>query len=184
MRPGQGGRQLDQLKEGEEAFLDAGRKSAAMAPRSWSWRSTKTARPTTPTARSNLQARLRHPGRRVGFPPEDIIFDPNIFAVATGIEEHNNYGVDFIEATRVIKASCPHAMSRAASPTCRSRFAATTRCARRCTRCSSTTPSRPAWTWASSTPGQLEVYEDIPRICASASRTSSSIAAMTRPSAC
>ena len=40
---------------------------------------------------------------QVGFPPEDIIFDPNIFAVATGIEEHNNYGVDFIEATREIK---------------------------------------------------------------------------------
>ncbi len=36
---------------------------------------------------------------KVGFPPEDIIFDPNIFAVATGIEEHNNYAVDFIEAT-------------------------------------------------------------------------------------
>ncbi|MDH5393719.1 MAG: methionine synthase, partial [Gammaproteobacteria bacterium] len=46
----------------------------------------------------------------VGFPPEDIIFDPNIFAVATGIEEHNNYAVDFIEGTRVIKATLPHAM--------------------------------------------------------------------------
>jgi len=46
---------------------------------------------------------------RVGFPAEDIIFDPNIFAVATGIEEHNNYGVDFIEATREIKATCPGA---------------------------------------------------------------------------
>ena len=45
---------------------------------------------------------------QVGFPPEDIIFDPNIFAVATGIEEHNNYGVDFIEATRDIKQSLPH----------------------------------------------------------------------------
>jgi 5-methyltetrahydrofolate--homocysteine methyltransferase len=44
----------------------------------------------------------------IGFPPEDIIFDPNVFAVATGIEEHNNYGVDFIEATREIKARCPH----------------------------------------------------------------------------
>ena len=43
----------------------------------------------------------------VGFPPEDIIFDPNIFAVATGIEEHNNYGVDFIEATREIKRRFP-----------------------------------------------------------------------------
>ncbi|WP_312836112.1 methionine synthase [Comamonas sp.] len=45
----------------------------------------------------------------VGFPPEDIIFDPNIFAVATGIEEHNNYGVDFIEATRWIKQNLPGA---------------------------------------------------------------------------
>jgi len=43
----------------------------------------------------------------VGFPPEDIIFDPNIFAVATGIEEHNNYAVDFIEATREIRRRCP-----------------------------------------------------------------------------
>ena len=45
----------------------------------------------------------------VGFPPEDIIFDPNIFAVATGIEEHNNYAVDFIEATRKIRQELPHA---------------------------------------------------------------------------
>ena len=45
---------------------------------------------------------------KVGFPPEDIIFDPNVFAVATGIEEHDNYGVDFIEATRVIREQLPH----------------------------------------------------------------------------
>ncbi|MEL6227368.1 MAG: dihydropteroate synthase, partial [Pseudomonadota bacterium] len=44
----------------------------------------------------------------VGFPPEDIIFDPNIFAVATGIEEHNGYGIAFIEATRQIKETLPH----------------------------------------------------------------------------
>ena len=44
-----------------------------------------------------------------GFPPEDIIFDPNIFAVATGIEEHNNYGVDFIEAVQELRELCPHA---------------------------------------------------------------------------
>ena len=47
---------------------------------------------------------------QVGFPPEDIIFDPNIFAIATGIEEHNNYAVDYIEATRRIKASLPHVL--------------------------------------------------------------------------
>jgi len=46
---------------------------------------------------------------KVGFPPEDIIFDPNIFAVATGIEEHNGYGVAFIEAVRWIRQSLPHA---------------------------------------------------------------------------
>jgi 5-methyltetrahydrofolate--homocysteine methyltransferase len=45
-----------------------------------------------------------------GFPPQDIIFDPNIFAIATGIEEHNNYAVDFIEATGWIKKNLPHAM--------------------------------------------------------------------------
>ncbi len=44
----------------------------------------------------------------VGFPPEDIIFDPNIFAIATGIEDHDNYAVDFIEATRIIRATLPH----------------------------------------------------------------------------
>ncbi len=46
---------------------------------------------------------------KVGFPPEDIIFDPNIFAIATGIDEHNNYAVDFIEATRWIRENLPHA---------------------------------------------------------------------------
>src|SRR6266850_902124 len=45
---------------------------------------------------------------QVGFPPEDIIFDPNIFPVATGMEEHNGYGIDFIEATRWIRANLPH----------------------------------------------------------------------------
>lgn len=46
---------------------------------------------------------------QLGFPPEDIIFDPNILTVATGIEEHNNYAVDFFEATRIIKDTLPHA---------------------------------------------------------------------------
>ena len=47
---------------------------------------------------------------KVGFPPEDIIFDPNIFAVATGIEEHNEYAQAFLEACKEIKATCPHAL--------------------------------------------------------------------------
>lgn len=47
--------------------------------------------------------------KEIGFPPQDIIFDPNILAIATGIEEHNNYAVDFIEAARWIKQNLPHA---------------------------------------------------------------------------
>lgn len=86
---------------------------------------------------------------KVGFPPEDIIFDPNIFAVATGIEEHNNYGVDFIEATGWIARTCRTPMCRAVYRTCRSRSEATKPCAKRCTRYSSIMPSSAAWIWAS-----------------------------------
>ena len=46
--------------------------------------------------------------KEIGFPPQDIIFDPNVLTLATGIEEHNNYGIDFIEATRWIKQNLPH----------------------------------------------------------------------------
>jgi 5-methyltetrahydrofolate--homocysteine methyltransferase len=80
------------------------------------------------------------------------VFDPNVFAVATGIEEHDRYALDFIEATREIKAACPHVHIPAACPTSRSRSAATRRCGAPCIRCSSTTPFRRAWTWRSSTP--------------------------------
>ncbi|MCK7500381.1 MAG: dihydropteroate synthase [Comamonadaceae bacterium] len=108
----------------------------------------------------------------VGFPPEDIIFDPNIFAIATGIEEHDNYAVDFIEATRWIKAHLPGAkVSRRRQQRAASASAATTRCARRSTPCSCTTPSRPGWTWASSTPAWSASTTTSTPSCASASRT-------------
>jgi 5-methyltetrahydrofolate--homocysteine methyltransferase len=98
--------------------------------------------------------------------------------VATGIEEHNDYGVDFIEATRWIRAKLlPHAMSPAASRISRSRSAATSRCARRCIRCSCITPSRPAWTWASSMPARWRSMTiSIPN-CARPARTCCSTAA-------
>ena len=88
----------------------------------------------------------------VGFPPEDIIFDPNIFAIATGIEEHNNYAVDFINATRWIKAQ-PAGCQGVGRRVQRESFSsgATTRCAKPFTPCFCTTPSKRAWTWASST---------------------------------
>ena len=89
----------------------------------------------------------------VGFPPEDIIFDPNILTVATGIEEHNNYAVDFIEATRWIKAE------PAAREGQRRRVERLVQLPRQQPRARGdalrvplSTPSRPAWTWASSTP--------------------------------
>ena len=76
----------------------------------WSWPSTRRARPIRSSARSrSASAATSCSPRSIGFPPEDIIFDPNIFAIATGIEEHNDYGVDFIEATREIRKRCPHA---------------------------------------------------------------------------
>ena len=82
---------------------------------------------------------------QVGFPPEDIIFDPNIFAIATGIEEHDNY------ARRLHRGDALDRAEPAAREDLRRRVervvlasAATTRCARRCTPCSCTTRSRPA----------------------------------------
>ena len=78
--------------------------------RPWSsWPSTSRARPTPRRARSRSAPRAyKLLTEEVGFPPEDIVFDPNVFAVATGIEEHDNYGVDFIEATGEITATLPH----------------------------------------------------------------------------
>ena len=88
----------------------------------------------------------------VGFPPEDIIFDPNILTVGTGIEEHNNYAVDFINATRWIKANLPHAKVSGGVSNVSFGFRGNNPCARRCTARFFITPSRRAWTWASSTP--------------------------------
>ena len=98
------------LKEGEEEFLHKAklcmRYGAAVVVMAFD-----------ETGQADTQARKREICERsyrllvdkLGFPPQDIIFDPNIFAVATGIDEHNNYAVDFIEATRWIRANLPHA---------------------------------------------------------------------------
>ena len=99
------------LKEGEQEFIDKAilckRYGAAVVVMAFdeSGQADTLARKTEICERS-----YRVLVEKVGFPPQDIIFDPNIFAIATGIEEHNNYAVDFIEATRWIKANLPHAM--------------------------------------------------------------------------
>ncbi len=99
------------LKEGEEVFLAQAREilrfGAAVIVMAFD---EKGQADTLEKRVSFCQRAWRLLTEEVGFPPEDIIFDPNIFAVATGIEEHNSYGIDFIEATRRIKQSCPGAL--------------------------------------------------------------------------
>ncbi len=99
------------LKEGEEAFLDQARKvrdyGAAVIVMAFDeqGQADNVERKVSICERS-----YRILTEQAGFDPADIIFDPNIFAVATGIEEHNSYGLDFIEATREIKKRLPHAL--------------------------------------------------------------------------
>ena len=83
----------------------------------------------------------------IGFPPEDIIFDPNIFAVATGIEEHDNYAVDFIEATREYVRPARTPIFLEGSLISRSRSGETIPCERRCTRYFCITPFARVWIW-------------------------------------
>lgn len=99
------------LKEGEEAFIHHAklcrRYGAAIIVMAFD----ETGQADTRARKTEICTRAYNIlTQEVGFPPEDIIFDPNIFAIATGIEEHNNYAVDFIEAVRDIKANLPHAM--------------------------------------------------------------------------
>ncbi|WP_443970440.1 methionine synthase [Sphingobium sp. CR28] len=96
------------MKEGEEQFLDHARKCMAYGAAAVVMAFDETGQADTKDRKVEICERAYKLLTGIGFPPEDIIFDPNVFAVATGIEEHNNYGVDFIEACREIKARCPH----------------------------------------------------------------------------
>src|SRR6188768_2589248 len=97
------------LKEGEEAFLAHARKVQAYGAAVVVMAFDEKGQADTLARKVEICERSYKLLVGIGFPPEDIIFDPNIFAIATGIEEHNNYGVDFIEATREIRKRCPHA---------------------------------------------------------------------------
>lgn len=98
------------LKEGEEAFLHHARLCRAYGAAVVVMAFDEAGQADTEARKVEICARAyKLLVEEAEFPPEDIIFDPNIFAVATGIEEHDNYGVDFIEATRAIRARLPHA---------------------------------------------------------------------------
>lgn len=98
------------LKEGEEEFLHKARLCRLYGAAIIVMAFDESGQADTRQRKVEICARsYRLLTEKVGFPPEDIIFDPNIFAVATGIDEHNNYAVDFIEATRWIRENLPHA---------------------------------------------------------------------------
>ncbi|MBI5783513.1 MAG: methionine synthase, partial [Gammaproteobacteria bacterium] len=99
------------LKEGEQKFIEQARACRRYGAAVVVMAFDETGQADTRARKQGICARsYKLLAEKVGFPPEDIIFDPNIFAVATGIEEHSNYAVDFIEATRWIKQNLPHAL--------------------------------------------------------------------------
>jgi 5-methyltetrahydrofolate--homocysteine methyltransferase len=97
------------MKEGEEAFLYHARKCRAYGAAVVVMAFDEVGQADTKDRKVEICERAYKLLVGDGFAPEDIIFDPNIFAVATGIEEHNNYGVDYIEACKEIRKRCPHA---------------------------------------------------------------------------
>ncbi|MEL7217729.1 MAG: methionine synthase, partial [Pseudomonadota bacterium] len=97
------------MKEGEEAFLEQARKCMAYGAAVVVMAFDTIGQADTKERKVEICKRAYDLLTGIDFPPEDIIFDANIFAVATGIEEHDRYGLDFIEAVQEIKAQCPHA---------------------------------------------------------------------------
>jgi len=98
------------LKEGEEDFLHKARKIRAYGAAAVVMAFDEKGQADSFERKTQICSRAYHLlVDKVGFPPQDIIFDPNVLAIATGIEEHNNYGVDFINATRWIKQNLPYA---------------------------------------------------------------------------
>ena len=96
------------MKEGEAQFLSQARKVMAYGAAVVVMAFDEVGQADTKDRKVEICERAYKLLTGIGFPPEDIIFDPNIFAVATGIEEHNNYAVDFIEACKEIRVRCPH----------------------------------------------------------------------------
>jgi len=96
------------MKEGEEPFLAHARKCMAYGAAVVVMAFDEVGQADTKQRKIEICERAYKLLTGIGFPPEDIIFDPNIFAIATGLEEHDNYAVDFIEAVKEIRVRCPH----------------------------------------------------------------------------
>jgi 5-methyltetrahydrofolate--homocysteine methyltransferase len=96
------------MKEGEEPFLAHARKCMAYGAAVVVMAFDEVGQADTKERKIEICERAYKLLMTIGFPPEDIIFDPNVFAVATGLEEHDNYAVDFIEAVKEIRVRCPH----------------------------------------------------------------------------
>ena len=97
------------MKEGEAQFLAQAKKCMAYGAAVVVMAFDEVGQADTKARKVEICERAYKLLMTIGFPPEDIIFDPNIFAVATGLEEHDNYAVDFIEAVKEIRVRCPHA---------------------------------------------------------------------------
>ncbi|MCT2559622.1 methionine synthase [Tsuneonella sp. YG55] len=97
------------MKEGEDAFLAQARKCMDYGAAAVVMAFDETGQADTKQRKVEICKRAYDLLTGIGFPPEDIIFDPNVFAVATGIEEHDRYAIDFIEAVSELKQLCPHA---------------------------------------------------------------------------
>jgi 5-methyltetrahydrofolate--homocysteine methyltransferase len=96
------------MKEGEEKFVAEARKCMAYGAAVVVMAFDETGQADTQARKIEICERAYQVLMAIDFPPEDIIFDANVFAVATGIEEHDNYAVDFIEAVKEIRVRCPH----------------------------------------------------------------------------
>jgi cobalamin-dependent methionine synthase I len=169
------------MKEGEAEFLKYARKVMAYGAAVVVMAFDEVGQADTKDRKVEICSRAYDLLVGIGFPPQDIIFDPNIFAVATGSTS--------IAATRSTSSrrrarsasAARMRIFRAGSRTSASRSAVTSRCGARCTACSCTMRSRPAWTWASSMPGSSTSMTRSTPSCARRARTSSGTAARTRP---
>ena len=160
------------MKEGEEAFLAQARKvrryGAAVVVMAFD---EKGQADTVERKVAICERAYKLLTEKVGFPPEDIVFDPNIFAVATGIEEHNGYGIAFIEATRRIKAPARTRTSRAASRNLSFSFRGNETVRQAMHSVFLYHAIKAGLDMAIVNAGQLPVYDDIDPACGSCART-------------